>query len=430
MLPSKHSTKTKYTLADLDRSVNLAPENSISKTHDKNTITKNQVDQSPGRYTSTNLQSNDNEKITGDIRTADIGTGPTASDVDENYDDDFEMIDVDNEQIESISNYLASQRSSISTDTHFVTPTVTQIIVPEDKTIFVADTNFVISHLNTLEELRQLSAQYNHVIVAPLTTIRELDGLKTTDDRNIAKLARFGNDWLFRNLGVRDSGIVGQRLKERLDPNAIKDDAILDCCLYFQHKLKHKLVILLSNDKNLCLKALTEGLLTVSFRPGMSANLIAETAYNENISRFGGQSIVQHTQLNISEVVNSVYGEMQTILLTIIDHIMNQAYGDDIIATNYEKDKVKSFADAGKTIAQFWLAVFADYFQRYPVRHNDWKNLPDTVLEVPHNVNDLKTFFEFWEKVLKKLIVNLDQNDKTVVLSNIEKWNRYIAFSE
>lgn len=423
MLPSKHSTKTKYTLADLDRQLNGGD---VSVEQDNTKAYGNVKDN-----TNTNIQDNTNSNIQHQANAniqehANTNINAVENDI---IDEDFEMIDVDNEQVQSISNYLAEQRSAISVDLPDIVPTGTEIITQSDKTIFVVDTNFVISHLNTLEELRKLSHQFNHVIVAPITTVRELDGLKTTDDPNIAKLARFGNDWLFRNLGTRNSGIVGQRLNERLNPNAKKDDAILDCCLYLQQKLNHKLVILLSNDKNLCLKALAEGLLTVSYRPGMTADMIAETAYNENVSRFG-QQVTQIPKLDFSEVSNLVYNETRTILLTLIDHIMKEAYGDDIIATNYEQGSLKSFEDAGRTIAHFWLTVFADYFQRYPVRNKEWKNLPDTVLKVPQSTDDMKNFFEFWEQVLNKLIVNLGQNDKNVVRGNIEKWNKYIASTD
>lgn len=49
---------------------------------------------------------------------------------------------------------------------------------PTLKTAFVVDTNFIISHLNTLEKLRSLSSTYHHLIIVPTTVIQELDGLK------------------------------------------------------------------------------------------------------------------------------------------------------------------------------------------------------------------------------------------------------------
>ena len=76
-------------------------------------------------------------------------------------------------------------------------------------------------------------------------------------------------------------------MSQRISKDLVKDDAIFDCCLYFKKTYPQSLVILLSNDKNLCAKALSNDVLTVSFRENMSGRLIANTIYEENVERFG-----------------------------------------------------------------------------------------------------------------------------------------------
>ncbi|KAH7581461.1 PIN domain [Nakaseomyces glabratus] len=406
MLKSKHGN-AKYTVADIERQAGLEP-----------TPQNRQEKQGPERQGPATPHPEDNAV-------------PEQLILDTDGDQDFEMSDVVSEvQIESISNYLAEQRMAVDP----ISPqsyTIPQSMLSEqdvstDKTVFVVDTNFLISHLNTLEELRKLAGQFNHIIVAPITTVRELDGLKLASDKSIAKLARHANEWLFKNLGDRSSGLVGQRLKERINPSASKDDAILDCCLYLQQKLNHKLVILLSNDKNLCAKALSEGMLTVSYRPGMTAQLISQMAYSESISLGNATPSPQFSKLDFHEVANKIFNDIQAMVITIVDHIMNKSYGEDIIAINYDPKNMKDLNDVARVISKFWLSVFSDYFDRNSMRKEDWKELPSQMVTVPNSSSDLNTFLGFWEGILIKLNRDLGENDQHVVQAAIAEWKQYI----
>ncbi|GMG31877.1 unnamed protein product [Ambrosiozyma monospora] len=158
--------------------------------------------------------------------------------------------------------------------------------VPDNlKTIFlVVDTNFIISHLELLNDLHKLSTKYKQIyqIIIPITVVSELDGLKTSSSRSLAIRARKAIDWCYAFLHNSDPIVKGQKLSERIERDSKADNAILDCCLYFKENNAGHMVVLMSNDKNFCVKALTNELLTISHRPQMTAKLIGDTIVREN----------------------------------------------------------------------------------------------------------------------------------------------------
>ncbi|CAI4065057.1 hypothetical protein SUVZ_08G2020 [Saccharomyces uvarum] len=375
-------------------------------------------------------------------------------------DGDMPMFDLNDEtDVEMISKYVSNQRGL---DVHSITHSMQQIddsiplLNPTTlKTVFVVDTNFIISHLNTLENVRSLSSTYHHLIVVPSTVIQELDGLKKNSDvikdgdtdkeqgRTIGALARWGNEWIYKNLANLDSGLMGQKLKQRLNPDCLKDDSILDCCLYFKEVL-NCFVILLSNDKNLCTKALTEDLLTVSFRKGMDANLIASKAYEENQLRFGSSPspiVVTHhhdivipshspnpetNSLPLDELLHNIFEQVKDTIFFAIDHALRKEYGEDIEFIDYNPDKLTTIANASHYINTFWISVFSDFFKHSKIKKNDWKSLPNILVSKPTSLNDLKTFEQFWENVLNFLFTKFTDEQKQLLEEQIHRWQASI----
>ncbi|GME77359.1 unnamed protein product [Ambrosiozyma monospora] len=158
--------------------------------------------------------------------------------------------------------------------------------VPDNsKTIFlVIDTNFIISHLHLLDDLHKLSTRYKQVyqIIIPITVVSELDGLKCSTSQSLKRRAIMAIDWCYAFLHNSDPIVKGQKLTQKFDQNVNADNAILDCCLYFKKNNPGHMVVLMSNDKNLSVKALTNELLTISHRPQMTAKLICDTIVKEN----------------------------------------------------------------------------------------------------------------------------------------------------
>ncbi|KAK9454476.1 PIN domain-containing protein [Dipodascopsis uninucleata] len=152
--------------------------------------------------------------------------------------------------------------------------------------LFVVDTNFLVSNLKILDEIGTKHALYGHVIILPETVIQELDGLKTIREpispnvpskyaTDVGSLARRASNWIYRILAQSSSSLRGQKSNEILKKDQRGDDSILDCCRYFQEVLE-KPTILLSNDRNLCIKALIYSIRTITYSPGITSEVILQ----------------------------------------------------------------------------------------------------------------------------------------------------------
>lgn len=126
-----------------------------------------------------------------------------------------------------------------------------------------------------------LKGQSQIQVIVPYMVVRELDGLKnfsgivpvsdpsrSSNSRQlISDCARQSIALLYTSLQSGNSGIHGQTMAETMlkDSNGSPDDSILDCCLFWKEKHGSQAsVLLLSNDKNLCVKAMVHSIKTVS----------------------------------------------------------------------------------------------------------------------------------------------------------------------
>lgn len=459
----------------------------------------------PSIYSSEGLSSSDRRKVitTGKPRSQrPIGAIKLESrvnnaiDHNENFDHDGDipMLGMDDEnEVQLVTDYVLDKRNA--SESWGPSPTLPtdllaqseRDLTPEEKpnkdTIMVIDTNFIISHLDILDELTMLHKKYHHQIIIPTTVIRELDGLKlskkkpddSVDGTTIGHLARWANDWIYKRFAESDSSVRGQKLKEVLDYDARKDDAILDCCLYFHQKQK-ALVILLSNDKNLCTKALTNDILTVSYRKGMSAELIAKISFVENKTNGSTESVAekptedhvknshidnyqdaemmdddhysdyeieieQHDQYgtpkisetskdnhlitidDFDEAVRLIHREVQILVLDAIDHCMYEEYGDDLELIGYEKSEIATLRDSANSLIKYWMTVFTEYFNRdfYPYKRQGKKKFPINY-DLPKTEFSLDQFVSYWSNVLKALYSKRDSQQNSALDKIIERW--------
>ncbi|KAF8462550.1 PIN domain-containing protein [Kalaharituber pfeilii] len=163
--------------------------------------------------------------------------------------------------------------------------------IPDPAFLLVMDTSFILSHLHLVESIVSLHEPYRSVVLIPWATIQELDGLRKSSGRitttssvglkgsnhaprpartvEVAKLARQAVNWQHKMFQIVHKGVWGQRREESIERNLSGDDAILDCCRYFSER-EGILTVLLSDDRNLCVKARVYDLLTVSFDPGVT----------------------------------------------------------------------------------------------------------------------------------------------------------------
>ncbi|SGZ57904.1 CIC11C00000002439 [Sungouiella intermedia] len=377
---------------------------------------------------------------------------------------DIEMVLMDNsEEVEVITNYVTNSRvagdfsydDSMDLDKlYFQTQTIR---INENLSYLVVDTNFILSHLKILDELKNLGEEYGIRLVIPMAVMHELDGLKGSkraDERNgnpsqlsgesVGYLARWANDWVYSSLATRSTTVIGQKMDERLDKLAIKDDAILDCCLYFQKHKPHTLQVLMSNDKNLCMKALLNNVLTVSFRDEMSAKLIAEMVKNENIHRFGKiekQAVItKEVEVPIKQHVpvcanpyKTVYSEIQKVLLAVVHCCMKSSYGNDLeLVRGYDKSSICTLEDASYVMIRFWLPVFSEYLlsNKPFITKGRQQKIPQMV-DLPDNKESLVTFVHYWSDILKVLYQHEMSDSQNAALDQlIQRWDDLAENSE
>ncbi|CAK7903277.1 transcriptional protein Swt1p [[Candida] anglica] len=407
--------------------------------------------------------------------------------------EDVEMVGMaDSSEIEVITHYVREQRSDtrfqedqMAVDmSEYFADTLNAAVHSEASAYLVVDTNFILSHLDIISELARLAHKYKFRLIIPITVVQELDGLKKSSrmetpaygaisGRSISHLARWANDWIYTQLAQNSKSVRGQAKAERLDINTIQDDSILDCCLYFQKLHNRSLVILMSNDKNFCAKAMTNSVLTVSYRPNMTAELISLMVYKEMTERFpptddmptnhpsfqphscdqqnippqridvGSQQYstapqFQHQNVSISptkipiergpvssnsfhEIASTIFREVQAIVTNAIKRCMVIGYGEDIdIIQNYSAEKVTSLHECSHVLVRFKSIVFEKYVGRR------WK-VDNSFNTTPYDRLEMDRFLNYWLQILQPIYEQeMDSTQQQSLLVLIQRWNNLI----
>ncbi|KAI8975042.1 PIN domain-containing protein [Mycotypha africana] len=194
----------------------------------------------------------------------------------------MEFMDIDGpEFISDVNSQIASIRADVEmTDYQSTSATaVSQAsIQPWDIEAFaevaVLDTNFLLSKLGYLDTVLDLANANpgSLLVVLPWIVIQELDSLKSRASESVKSSVRMAMRFIEIRLLQKMTSLRGQQMDQVYDKylesskrnsNVKGDDRILDCCLYF-NKVNRKPVTLLSNDRNLCIKAMIHQIDTVS----------------------------------------------------------------------------------------------------------------------------------------------------------------------
>lgn len=350
----------------------------------------------------------------------------------------------------------------------------------------VVDTNFVLSHLDILFLLMEICAQYLQIIIIPYEVVYELDGLKNSrkvetrvgsGKYTIGQLARQAIDWIYFCLAEGVLTVRGQAAHEKIDPILVKDEAILDCCIYFRRNFPEALTVLLSNDKNLCAKALSSSVPTVSYREGMSADKIAEAIHVEYGTRFGASESataadaievdseerpndnldssngVAHDLIEVDMAASrlppgqnlspsssslldpavaciTVHKEIKQLVISMVKRAISQAYGDDrSLIPDYNEAAITTFYMAAKTLTRFWRQVFK-YLLPGCRPYVTVANVREPIMfEAPENADQLRKFIDFWYQILHLLYEKLMTPDQIEALHLLKKrWDQLANF--
>jgi rRNA-processing protein FCF1 len=135
----------------------------------------------------------------------------------------------------------------------------------------VIDTNVFMKDLPIVEGLLALAPSMSLQLLVPYKVLEELDGLAKGKNASAMR----ANRWVFDKLAAKTPHMVGQKIVESTRLGLHGDESILDCCRYFREQ-QNKFTVLLSNDKNLCSKALVHDVKTISIGSDLSAARIAE----------------------------------------------------------------------------------------------------------------------------------------------------------
>lgn len=348
----------------------------------------------------------------------------------------------------AISDYISDSRLVGAFDPHEMETDKLLVhretfVVSGNMSYLIVDTNFILSHLNVLDELRGLAKEHRLRMVIPITVVQELDGLKNSKARrergnsqsltSIGQLARWANDWIYSRFSARDPAVVGQAVNQKLNRLAVKDDAILDCALYIRRENPKTLQVIMSNDKNLCTKALLNKLLTVSYRDGMTAEKIALMISHENFNQFGQlqeHHVVKERRVEVPDYSKQryeevIYNEVLQLTKSMIHHCMKLSYGEELgLVRGYDISEVRSMADVADILSRFWRTVFDQYFGSSTYRSQFNSRTPS--LEYCYKPNDsesLKEFINFWSGFLEALIQKELQGPQIMQMNTImQRW--------
>ncbi|KAM8874622.1 transcriptional protein SWT1 isoform 1-T3 [Spinachia spinachia] len=149
----------------------------------------------------------------------------------------------------------------------------TQCERPLQDIILVLDTNILLSHLDYVKQMRfhGLRATGVPVVLIPWVVLQELDSLKRGRGMSgsVAHLATPAISYIYTSLKNREPYLWGQSMQQASETSyglnaENNDDRVLQCCLQYQSMHPECAVVLCTNDKNLCSKALLSGVKALS----------------------------------------------------------------------------------------------------------------------------------------------------------------------
>ncbi|CAB3235211.1 unnamed protein product [Arctia plantaginis] len=228
--------------------------------------------------------------------------------------------------------------------------------------VLVVDTNIFIHELDVIKNVLNSNIKgyaEQPTLLVPWRVVNELDRLKDNNNCSgaIWKRARLAMDYLYKSI-PENSRIRGQPLRDansHIYPCESPDDEILNCCL--QQAERGKSVILLSNDKNLCSKALINNIKNIGLNEikGLLENKPQKSDPNlyDNLKHY--QDTIYQLLANILE------NEMRAKYNNLWQHILFKAPPwtlDDVL----------------QCLLKHWIAVFNEVFPRIEHLFKDLKN--------------------------------------------------------
>ncbi|XP_036969858.1 transcriptional protein SWT1 [Acanthopagrus latus] len=276
--------------------------------------------------------------------------------------------------------------------------------------ILVLDTNILLSHLDYVKKMRShgLGVMGFPVVLIPWVVLQEMDSLKRGKglSGSVAHLAIPAISYIYNSLKNREPHLWGQSMQQAAaSSNGLSaennDDRVLQCCLQYQSLYPECALILCTNDKNLCSKALLSGVKALSkndlevearrsahgFRPlqnikplispqvsspmlstnytsvqphsqertGLSVGLTEKVITDDK--RLNKQEDEQKTKCDVSICVSELEDCLREVLSDVLEVEMKAAYEDLWLEIVYLKPPW-TLQDVLRCLKKHWIAVF------------------------------------------------------------------------
>ncbi|XP_067273859.1 transcriptional protein SWT1 [Pseudorasbora parva] len=262
--------------------------------------------------------------------------------------------------------------------------------------LIVLDTNVLLSHLEFVKKIRShgLSGLGFPTLLIPWVVLQELDYLKSGKlSSKVEDKARPAVHYIYSCLKNQEPRLMGQSMQQASQAvcgsGVNNDDRVLECCLQYQALYPEGAVVLCTNDKNLCSKALLSGVKALS-----KADLVKEvegtrsTILNYSLShpalappaapvdkvneaeKEGPQNNRRSNALEeqqLSECLLLLESCLQGVLSEVLEEEMKAAYGDLWTEIVYMKPPW-SLDELLKCFKKHWIAVFGSIIKRSLLR--------------------------------------------------------------
>lgn len=266
----------------------------------------------------------------------------------------------------------------------------------------VLDTNIVLTHLTFVQSLKERYKPMIQVVaVVPWIVVCELDGLKSSTKGEetgpkVAELARNAIRCLKESATRPDGFMFVQTLAEfregakklqkfTIESHVNNDDRILQCCIHYQQNMNEGStqnqgadfgagVILLSNDANLCVKALANGVSAMGLKdfPSCAEDLLH--AAESTALGVEAPTLREDESCQTLTTTEGIIGTGSRELIEEAVEVFERVYNDVCLA-QFQRAMGELWVDVieakppwqGRDIVSFlrrhWNAVFRDVMQ-------------------------------------------------------------------
>ncbi|XP_069794257.1 transcriptional protein SWT1 isoform X11 [Narcine bancroftii] len=261
-------------------------------------------------------------------------------------------------------------------------------VISQPDILLVLDTNIFINHLNIIINLKDhgVSGVGFPIMVIPWIVLQELDSLKNGKiPGSVNYKAILAVQFVYSCIKSRHPRVWGQSMQQAAQKfcglrEENNDDRVLQCCMQYQQLYPHAHVLLCSDDKNLCSKALVSSVKAVrkndllnelknlkSVRDDTNIqdlNMFSQPQSDLNIQNQDGKGLfAQKFVLDITSITSQLEKSLGCALSVILETEMKIVY-DHLWTEILFLKPPWSLKDILACMKKHWIAVFGLIVER------------------------------------------------------------------